>query len=497
MTQTLIGTKRAVAYTRVSTRPQAGERSTSLTEQREHVERYCAEQGLRLVGDPYVDVMTGRKDARVHYQRMVADVLRGAADVIVVQWLDRFGRNPREILRRVWALQEANVEVVATDEDIHEELVLLLKAGIAGQESKRTSERIVEKQMKAAQRGTHFGRAPYGYQRKAKIDPEDPEQKRLIVWYEPEPSEAAAVREMYRLYVRDNMGPKTIARWLDDHGYKPRSAGGWSATTVAGVLASPSLHGTLRYNHRSQLVTVDDVFSPPILTADEAEALSRRSAIRRENPRGRTASSDYLLSGTARCGTCGGPMGGKESWNKLADGTYARYRTYVCSRHARSRALCPTLNSHAAHKLEQAVLDYLGQYSDPQRVRELLAANTVARREESELQRVEQALAEIDRDLQRDYDRMNRGVLDEDDFARVNKERKERRQGLEQTREELRERAATTAQQDAAIDALPARVRSFLDEVERLNVQQAKALLQTILLAAHVSRDNIELEFRT
>jgi len=47
----------------------------------------------------------------------------GGANVIVVQFLDRFGRNPREILRRYWELEEAGVKVVATDEDIGEELV--------------------------------------------------------------------------------------------------------------------------------------------------------------------------------------------------------------------------------------------------------------------------------------------------------------------------------------------------------------------------------------
>ena len=69
---------------------------------------------------------------------MVDYAIEGNADVIVVQFLDRFGRNPREILQRYWELQDAGVSVVATDEDIKEELLLLIKAGIAGAESRRT-----------------------------------------------------------------------------------------------------------------------------------------------------------------------------------------------------------------------------------------------------------------------------------------------------------------------------------------------------------------------
>ena len=71
---------------------------------------------------------------------MVEYAIQGNTDVIVVQFHDRFGRDPREILRRYWESQDAGVSVVATDEDINEELVLLIKAGIAGAESRRTSE---------------------------------------------------------------------------------------------------------------------------------------------------------------------------------------------------------------------------------------------------------------------------------------------------------------------------------------------------------------------
>ena len=58
------------------------------------------------------------------------------------QFLDHFGRNPREILQRYWELKDAGVSVVATDKDINEELISLVKAGIAEAESRRTSERM-------------------------------------------------------------------------------------------------------------------------------------------------------------------------------------------------------------------------------------------------------------------------------------------------------------------------------------------------------------------
>ena len=48
-----------------------------------------------------------------------------------------------------------------------------------------------------------------------------------------------------------------------------------------------------------------------------------------------------------------------------------------------------------------------------------------------------------------------------------------------------------------AVGSPPTRVRTFLKDFQALDVRRAKALLQTILSAAHVYRDGrIELEFR-
>ena len=89
---------------------------------------------------------------------MLGYVEEGGADVIVVQFLDRFGRNPREILQRFWQLQGHGVSVVATDEDLQEELLLLLRAGMAGAESRRTSERVRANMSRVVEKGVQAGR---------------------------------------------------------------------------------------------------------------------------------------------------------------------------------------------------------------------------------------------------------------------------------------------------------------------------------------------------
>ena len=105
---TTSATKRAVGYLRVSTPGQAGEQHSSLETQEIRFKEYCQRQGL-LPDSQFVDVVSGRRDDRKEYRRMVEYALTGAAEVIVVQFLDRFGRNPREILQRYWELQDAGV----------------------------------------------------------------------------------------------------------------------------------------------------------------------------------------------------------------------------------------------------------------------------------------------------------------------------------------------------------------------------------------------------
>jgi site-specific DNA recombinase len=156
---TALKTQKVVGYLRVSDSHQTGERHSSLETQETSYLNYCKLHSYSSIAT-FTDVVSGRRDDRKEYHRMVEFVMQGGADIVMVKFLDRFGRNPREILRRYWELQENGVTVVATDEDIQEELMLLLKAGMAGAESRRNSERVRANMGSAIKKGVHVGRAP-------------------------------------------------------------------------------------------------------------------------------------------------------------------------------------------------------------------------------------------------------------------------------------------------------------------------------------------------
>jgi site-specific DNA recombinase len=489
-------TKRGVGYIRVSDPKQTGERHSSLETQDGSYLDYCNQFNIYPIAT-FTDIVSGRRDDRKEYRRMVDFVLHGGADVVIVKYLDRFGRNPREILRRYWELQEHGIEVVATDEDISEEIVLLVKAWSAGAESKKNSERVRANMGTAIKKGIHVGRPPFGLRAVKDIKGD-----MVTVHWELDPAEAPIAREMYRLAIEENLGFKAIADRLTSQGYQARGGHPFASYTVERILSNPALMGTLMYgrkprkgNPQTNIVEVPDFF-PAILSTEEWQKLRERQRIRGESPRGRAHSSAYLLSGIARCGNCGGPMVGKAGYAYKGK----QYRNYYCSQATKSKGLCSTYNGRAAAKLENAILDYMGEFSDPLRVRQYLAMTEKQDTEkyEVELKQIDKRLAEMETQFLSQLDGLlKRKVLTEQEFAKANETARSQKADLEGRKEELAKLLNQAKASEALIERVPKAIKTFAEAFKSLDTREQKAQLQTILKAAHVYKDGkIELEFR-
>ena len=172
-----------------------------------------------------------------------------------------------------------------------------------------------------------------------------------------------------------------------------------------------------------------------------------------------------------------------------------RYRNYYCSRAMRSRGLCSVYNGHSAPRLENTILEYLGQFSDPGKVREHLAA---AEREElvqreAELRDVEKRLADLEAQfLHRLDDLLKRGILTEQEFARANESAREQVKVLEARKTELTTWLGQEHARASLVEQVPQAVRTFVEAFQMMDPRQQKAQLQTILKTAHVYRDGRE-----
>jgi len=492
---TSISHKKYVGYIRVSGDKQVGEGHSSLETQESRI-REVVKQNGGLVVRLFQDVQSGRRDDRVDYQNMVKYVLEEDIDVVLVQYLDRFGRNPQEILQRIWELRDHGVSVEATDQDIQDELILLVMAGVAGHESKRTSERVRANMGNIVRRGIHSGKPPFGFSAIKEIV----EGRARVVRWEIEESEAEIIRHMARLCTDDNLGFKAISDTLNERGLQ-RETGHWVPSSVQHILRNPVLKGLMLYgrrpkkgNPKDEVIEVPGVF-PPILTDAEWDALQLRMDIRKKVSRGSSHKSDYLLSGMARCGHCGGPMSGKSGSAYKG----RRYTSYVCTRATRAREGCAFYNGHAQKRLETAVMEYLGEFSDPKRVKELLSesSKTDLDRKKRERKKLEKRLVGLESDFHKNLDYLKKNLLNEEEFGAANMKHRDDRAKTKIKLASLRDDIKNAESAKESASALPVQIKSFMKSFEQLEVRKAKAILQTILESAHIWRDGkIELKFR-
>ena len=160
--------------------------------------------------------------------------------------------------------------------------------------------------------------------------------------------------------------------------------------------------------------------------------------------------------------------------------------------------MCATYNGHAAQKLEETVLDYLGQFSDPEKVREHLRA--AKRREvgkkEAELKAVDRGLSDIETQFTQHLNFLKRDVLSEDEFIKANEDLRTQKAELESRKADLETWVEQQQGRALAAERMPVAIRSFVEDFGRLDVRVQKARLQEILKAVHVRRNALEVEFR-
>ena len=196
--------------------------------------------------------------------------LREVRNLLLSKFLDRFDRNLREILHRYRELEDSGIKVVTTDEGIGEEFILPVKAGVAGAESRRTSERVRVNMSRAIVKGVHAARPPYGLRPVREVI-----EEKVNVHWELDPEESLVVKEMVRLAIEENLGFKCIGDRLSSKGYRARGGRPFAAFTVQKILTNPAIMGTLAYGRKPrkgnpavEQVEVSDFF-PPILSAEE------------------------------------------------------------------------------------------------------------------------------------------------------------------------------------------------------------------------------------
>jgi DNA invertase Pin-like site-specific DNA recombinase len=293
---------RAVIYARVSVDPRQELRSVS--QQIDECTAECERRGWSIVKvfkDNDRSASRYATKERPEYEKLIAYLKRGNADVLVTWESSRAQRDLEAYvtLRKVaedngvqWSYKGRLYDLTRTDDRFTTGLDALLDE----RESSVTRDRILRDKRAHAQNGGPHGRLLYGYRRE--YDPKTGAFVRQL----PHPEQAAVVREAARrVAAGDSL--RTIAVDFNRRGLTTRWGKQWVTSGISRMVTNPGYIG-LRV-HQGKVL--GKACWPALLDEETfytcVQRLSRPGRAYHRDGRAR-----HLLSGTVRCGVCGGPM---------------------------------------------------------------------------------------------------------------------------------------------------------------------------------------------
>jgi len=290
------------------------------------------------------EALTGTKDNRPEFQRLLASCRAGKVDLIVTKSVSRFARNTVTLLETVRELKTLGIGVLFEEQGIGTlsadgELLLAILAGYAQEESLSASENRKWRNRKNYAEGKHSGNIRmYGY---------DYKDGKLVV----NTKEAEVLRMIFTDYL-GGMGKNAIVKKLIQLGVPGKSGSQWTECTVGELLSNEKVIGDMclqkKYivDHITKLQKRNKGELPKYYVAQSHEAVIDRAtfeAVQAERAR-RAERADHFgarkvseFTGMIRCGRCGAKF--RRQVN--ASGTQYAKVTWACPTYAfRGKDVC-------------------------------------------------------------------------------------------------------------------------------------------------------------
>ncbi|MCW2786982.1 MAG: Resolvase protein [Marmoricola sp.] len=251
------------------------------------------------------DVSASKNVPRPEYERLMADFRASKVNALVVYDLDRLTRKPAELEAFIDLTSAHNVLLANVSGDVdltnaNGRMLARFKGAIARQESERIGERVRRQKQQMAERGIpHKGRdRQFGY----------------TEHWEPHPTEAALVEEMFR---RRAGGESTNSICTDFNRRGETTVAGkpWASSNMLRLFTKTTYGG--KNSFKGEVIA--DSAVPSLVDWDLFEAAQREVV----KDRGGTNTRRYLLSGIAKCHLCLSPMKGNPAAHQ-----YRCSRTY-------------------------------------------------------------------------------------------------------------------------------------------------------------------------
>ena len=343
----------AALYARVSSDRQDVDLSVSA--QMRALRDYADKNDYKVVREYVDEAESGRVMNRPEFRRMIDEARKTKApfNEILVWKFSRFTRKREHAVAFNSMLRRRGVRVVSITEQADDTPTgKLLEAIIESVDefySENLAQEVVRGMREAASRGFWMTTyAPYGYKR---VHVQDGAAKHPKL--ELNPPADAVVRRVFDM-VLQGKSILDVTKTLNAEGSPTTNGKKWLKTTIHTMLSHEAYTGTLVWGAKAKdgapPVRVEDAHPAIVSKRDfqKARRLLGSRAPKKVNPR--RASSPYLLSGIAKCETCGKAM-------TAAEAKSGKYTYYIChSLLKRGKGTCetPRLN---AKKFEKIIVD--------------------------------------------------------------------------------------------------------------------------------------------
>ncbi len=470
-------------YARVSSERQ--DVDLSVAAQLRALRDYADKNGYLVVREYIDEAESGRIADRPQFRKMLDEAEKPEAPFheILVWKFSRFTRKREHAVAFKSMLRRKGIRVVSITEHADDtptgKLMEAIIESVDEFYSENLAQEVTRGMREAASRGfwmtTH---APYGYRR---LYVQDGAKKRPRL--ELNPPHDAVVRRIFDLTLQ---GKTTldILKTLNAEGIPSSSGKRWSKTVIHKILINEAYTGTLVWGTNAKdgqdPVRVKDAF-PAIVSHEEFQRVRKLLAARAPavtHPR--RAASPYLLSGLAKCETCGKALSASEAKS-------GKYTYYVCqSILKQGSGTCDTPRL-AAKSFEDTIIsnirDHILTESNIRALVKLLdeEMDGVAREQRQNLETIEAELEEVKRKLDRIWHFVESTDLDMADASERILGHRHRREQLEAAAEEAQ---AVLAQRRELLDsadtiaAFAADMSAFLNTSE---LTETKAFVRSFV----------------
>lgn len=299
---------------------------------------------------------TGSNTNRPSLQKLINDIKEGRVNMVAVYKLDRLSRSLVDFVQLLKFFEEHNVAFASITQPIDTststgKLMLHILSSFAEFERELISERTRDKMGAARKRGQWMGgRPPFGYNKER-------ESEKLTV----NPEEAAIVREIFKLYLKDN-SLLQVAQILNNRGLRSREwivkktgkpAGGkrFGVTQILSLIKNVLYIGKVCYNEQIYAGQQEAIIDEE--TFKRAQEKLKINRFERKTTKHTDCTG--LLKHLLYCPDCGSIMFHTYT---LKHRTH-KYRYYVCTNaQKRGYSSCPT-KSINAQAIEDTVIKQL------------------------------------------------------------------------------------------------------------------------------------------